>query len=130
MSETLTLGFVLAMLGLLQIKHMLADFFLQTPWMLQDRGRAVHPGRAFHCLIHAGGSALAFLLVGVPFGVLLFLVIAEWAVHYLIDWGKGRWSDRHAHTPVEAGYWRAFGADQMLHQLTYLAMLWAVVALT
>lgn len=130
MSETVTLGFLLSALGLLQVKHMFADFYLQTPIMLKDRGVYVHPGRALHCTIHAAGTLICFLLLGIPLMALFVLVVAEWVVHYHIDWGKGRWSDLKAHTPAHAGYWRAFGADQMLHQLTYLAMLWALVALT
>ncbi len=130
MSETVTLGYVLAVLGLLQIKHMFADFFLQTPMMLKDRGTYIHPGRALHCLVHIAGTALCFLVLGVPLGAFVAICVAEWIVHYHLDWGKGRWSDISAHTPAQAGYWRAFGADQFLHQLTYLAMLWALLALS
>lgn len=128
-SETLTLGFALAALGLFQVKHMFADFFLQTPMMLKDRGMYLHAGRALHCAVHAVGSVLCMVLLGVPAAVLALVVAAEWVVHYHIDWGKGRWSDVKGHGPNHAGYWRAFGADQMLHQLTYLAMLWALVVL-
>lgn len=130
MSETLTLAYALAVLGLLQVKHMFADYFLQTPIMLRDRGVYIHPGRALHCLVHAVGTVICFVLVGVPIAAVLIVTLAEWVVHYHIDWGKGRWSDLQNHTPTHAGYWRAFGADQLLHQLTYLAMLWAIVALT
>lgn len=129
-SETLTLGYALAVLGLLQVKHMFADFFLQTPSMLRDRGMYLHPGRALHCAVHAAGTVICFVLLGVPIAVLVVVTLAEWVVHYHIDWGKGRFSDLKEHTPAHAGYWRAFGADQCLHQLTYLVMLWAVVALT
>ena len=31
------------------------------------------------------------------------------------------------HGPDQAGYWRAFGVDQALHQWTYLIMAWAVL---
>jgi len=119
---------VLILLVLLQVKHMLADFYLQTPRMLDGRGRYVHLGRAQHAGIHAAGSALAFFVMGALSGVVLWIVLAEWLVHYHIDWGKGRYSDIKAHTPADAGYWRAFGFDQTLHQLTYVAMVWAWAA--
>ena len=109
---------------------MFADFFLQTPMMLKNRGVYIHPGRALHCLIHAIGTVISFLLLGVPLAALLVVTLIEWLVHFHIDWGKGRWSEMKDHTPIHAGFWRAFGADQMLHQLTYLLMLWGVLALT
>jgi len=128
--ETLTLGTAVGLLVLLQLKHMLADFFLQTPMMLADRARYVHVGRALHCLIHALGSVVCFILAGLPLGAIAIIVIGEWLVHFHIDWGKGCWSDMKGHGPTDAGYWRAFGVDQALHQLTYVGMLWAAVVLT
>jgi len=31
-------------------------------------------------------------------------------------------SDRRGHTPADAGFWHAFGLDQLLHHLTYIAI--------
>ncbi|WP_246035940.1 DUF3307 domain-containing protein [Aliishimia ponticola] len=111
-------------MALLQTKHMVADFYLQTPRMLADRRLYIHRGRALHCLIHAAGSALACLLVGLPFILLCAVASLDWALHYHIDFGKGLWSARAGDTPDDASYWRAFGADQLLHQLTYVALVW------
>jgi len=124
---TATATTLLILLFLLQIKHMFADYFWQTSRMLCDRGRYVHMGRAQHAGLHALGSALAFLIVGAPVPLVLAIIFAEWVAHYHIDWAKGRWSDRTGDTPTDAGYWRAMGVDQALHQLTYLAMVWAWV---
>ena len=122
----LDLVFVLILLGLLQIKHMFADFYLQTPFMLINRSVFLHPGRVLHCVIHSASSALIFLVMGVPFGITIGVCIAEFVVHYGIDFGKGVWSERAGHTPSDASYWRAFGVDQMLHQLTYIGMILAL----
>ena len=116
---------LLILLILLQVKHMFADFFLQTPKMLAGRGRYAHMGRAQHAAIHAGGSAIALVVLGAPSTFIVVLCVLEWAVHYHIDWAKGAYSDRSGHGPAEAGYWRTFGVDQLLHQLTYVAMIWA-----
>lgn len=113
---------IIGLLVLLQIKHMFADFFLQTPAMLSNRSAFVHFGRALHCLIHAGMTALCLLAMGTGVGLLLGLCLAEWLVHYLIDWAKGAWSERTGYGPDHAGFWRAFGVDQAAHQLSYLAM--------
>ncbi|MEM9551263.1 MAG: DUF3307 domain-containing protein [Pseudomonadota bacterium] len=122
---------VLFLLCLFQIKHMFADFFLQTPKMLSGRSAYVHMGRAQHAAVHGLGSALVFLVVGagVVFVVLMFL--AEWVVHFHIDWAKARYSQLKSHTPVQAGFWHAIGVDQAAHQLTYIAMaaVWSLVYL-
>jgi len=122
--------FFLVLLFLLQAKHLFADFYLQTPKMLRDRGLYLHVGRLQHAGIHAVGSLVAFVLVGVPLITALIVAIIEWAVHFHIDWAKGRWSDHTGHGPDQAGYWRAFGVDQALHQWTYLFMVWAVLPLS
>ena len=116
---------ILLLLFLLQIKHMFADYFLQSGRMLQGRGQYLHMGRAQHCLVHAIGSAICLVIVGSPAWFILAIIALEWVVHFHIDWGKGAYSAAKAHGPAHAGYWRAFGFDQLLHQLTYIAMIWA-----
>lgn len=116
----------LMLLVLLEIKHLFADYFLQTQIMLAQRGRYLHTGRAMHCLVHVGLSAIALGLFGVPPGLLAALLVGEWLVHFHIDFAKGAWSNRQDHGPKDASYWRAFGVDQFLHQLTYVAMVWIV----
>jgi hypothetical protein len=119
--------FALALLFLLQTKHLFADFFLQTPRMLRNRGRYLHVGRLQHAGLHGFGSLVAMAVLGVPVGVAMAVAAVEWVVHFHIDWAKGRWSDRTGHAPHQAGYWRAFGVDQALHQWTYLVMVWVVL---
>jgi hypothetical protein len=115
----------LILMCLFQIKHMFADYFLQTPKMLAGRGQYLHMGRAQHAGVHAVGSAIALALVGANPVFILWLVAVEWVVHFHIDWGKASYSDAKAYTPIQAGFWRAAGFDQALHQLTYIAMVWA-----
>ena len=119
--------FALALLFLLQTKHLFADFFLQTPRMLCNRGVYVHVGRLQHAGIHSAGSLVAMLLVGVSAPLAILVAVIELIVHFHIDWVKGRWSDHTGHGPDQAGYWRAFGVDQALHQWTYLLMVVAVL---
>lgn len=118
----------LILLILLQVKHMFADFYFQTPRMLSDRDSYLHMGRAQHAGVHAVGSAIGLLLMGTALPVLLLIVAAEWGAHYHIDWGKSRYSAIAGHTHADPGYWRAFGFDQALHQLTYVAMIWVWAA--
>lgn len=115
-------GSVLLLLCLLQIKHLFADFFLQTPKMLSGRNEYLHAGRAQHAGVHALGSVVVFVLMGAPVGFTLAICLAEWVVHFHIDYGKARYSEKKDLTPQQAVYWRAMGTDQCLHQLTYVAM--------
>jgi len=121
---TATVSSVLILICLLQIKHMFADYFLQTPRMLSGRGEYWHLGRAQHAGVHAIGSAIVLMIVGTPIWLILVLVVAEWVVHFNIDWGKARYSETKGYGPTQAGYWRANGFDQALHHLTYVLMAW------
>lgn len=116
---------VLLLLALFQVKHMFADYFLQTPRMLDGREVYFHLGRAEHAGVHVLGSILVFLVVGAPTLFILAVVAGEWVAHFNIDWAKGAYSARKKLKPDQALYWRAAGFDQACHQMTYVAMAWA-----
>ncbi|TMV07604.1 DUF3307 domain-containing protein [Ruegeria sediminis] len=119
------LGTVFLLLCLLQIKHMFADYYLQTPKMLAGRGEYFHVGRAQHAGVHVIGSALVFLIVGTPLLFILVIGVLEWVIHFNIDFAKAHYSDKKQLQPNQAAFWRAAGLDQLLHNLTYIAMAWA-----
>lgn len=121
-------GSVLLLLCLLQIKHLFADFFLQTPKMLSGRGEYLHVGRAQHAGVHVIGSILSLVLVGATIPFILIVCLLEWVIHFHIDFCKAKYCDEHQLTPQQAVFWRAVGTDQALHQLTYIAMTAAWVA--
>ncbi|MGR3621323.1 DUF3307 domain-containing protein [Pseudophaeobacter sp.] len=116
------IGSVLLLLCLLQIKHLFADFFLQTTRMLSGRNAYMHMGRAQHAGVHALGSIVVFVIMGAPVGFICLICLAEWVVHFHIDFGKAHYSEKKELTPQQAVFWRAMGTDQCLHQLTYVAM--------
>ncbi|MFT6676963.1 MAG: hypothetical protein ACJAVM_003172 [Sulfitobacter sp.] len=122
---TAALQTVLTLLILLEVKHLFADFFMQTPRMLSGRARYAHLGRAQHAGVHALLSFLALMALGGAWGFVVLLCVLELVVHYHIDWLKGLHSEKTGYTPADPGYWRAFGVDQLAHQLTYVAMIWA-----
>ena len=122
-----TLGTVLLLLCALQIKHMFADFYLQTPKMLSGRGEYLHVGRAQHAAVHVVGSVAVFLIFGAPLSFILIIGALEWIVHFNIDFAKASYSDKKQLQPDQAAFWRAAGLDQCLHNLTYIAMAWAWV---
>lgn len=121
---------ILLLLGLLQVKHTLADYFLQTQRMLSNRAVYAHLGRVQHVAIHAAFSLIVALVVGLPFNVAIAFFVIDAVVHFHIDWIKGSYSERTGDGPENKMYWRAFGADQLAHQLTYIGMIWVWVAMS
>jgi len=113
---------VLAVLLILQIKHFVADFVLQTPYQFLNKGKYGHPGGIIHAGIHAIGSLFAFLVITPSLLLGLAIFLGEFVVHYHIDWLKERTVKRQQWVFPQAEFWWTFGADQFLHQLTYLAM--------
>jgi len=124
---TASFGAVFLLLCLLQIKHMFADFYLQTPKMLSGRGQYFHVGRAQHAAVHVVGSVIVFLLFGAPLSFILIIAALEWIIHFNIDFAKASYSDKKQLQPNQAAFWRAAGLDQLMHNLTYVAMAWAWV---
>lgn len=122
MPPHVSLEALLGLLLLLQLKHMVADFVLQTAYILDNRRHYGHPGGLLHAAIHMAGSALAFWAVGGDVSGLAVIVALEGVVHYHIDWAKDRYTHGRGLTPRDGAFWRAIGIDQCLHQVTYLAM--------
>jgi hypothetical protein len=111
----------------LEVKHYVADYFLQPAWMLGGKGNLRHPGGYAHAGVHAGLSALVLLMAGTPLPVLLGLAVAEWVVHYALDYAKIHYS-RGVHVDTNPRrFWALHGVDQLTHQLTYAAMIYAVL---
>jgi hypothetical protein len=118
--------FFLLFIGL-ELKHIVADYFLQPGWMLAGKGDFRQPGGYVHAGIHAGLSAIVLLVAGTPMLALLGLVVAEFVVHYLLDYSKIQYS-RGVHVDGQPRrFWSLHGLDQFTHQLTYAAMIYAVL---
>lgn len=114
---------VLVMMALFQAKHLLADYYWQTMWMIANKGRYGHPGGIVHAALHAMLTAPILLLADI--GALLFfwIVVIEFAVHYNIDWLKAHVIRRSGLGINDASFWNLLGLDQAAHQLTYVAIL-------
>jgi len=115
---------VIAGFTILVMKHTLADFFLQTPYQVFNKGRYGHPGGILHAAIHVVLTLPVFLVLAPPSALVVGLIIVgEFLVHYHVDWLKEKAVKRFGWTVDEAGFWRALGVDQLLHLLTYIAII-------
>ena len=119
--------YTLAAVAVLLVKHAVADFYLQTPFQYLNKGVYGHPGGFVHAGIHVALTPLVYLVL-VPASLLIAGVIAvgEFLVHYHIDWFKEQAT--HGLTPQDRGFWYALGTDQLIHGLTYLAIVATLVA--
>ncbi|MEM1364012.1 MAG: DUF3307 domain-containing protein, partial [Pseudomonadota bacterium] len=113
---------LLLVLAGFSLKHALFDFALQTPWMIQNKGRYGHSAGLCHAGLHALGSILVLAVAGVSLTMMLVLAALECITHYHLDWMKEQVNARAGWEPTMRAYWVWFGTDQALHHLTYLAM--------
>ncbi|MEM1289297.1 MAG: DUF3307 domain-containing protein [Pseudomonadota bacterium] len=125
---------LLAVLLGLQIKHLLFDFFFQTKWQLQNKGTYGHPGGIVHAGFHGIGTLVVFAgasaAVTASIFFVLVLALADFAIHYHVDWVKAQLSRDLGPSDDAPWFWVALGLDQAAHQLTYLglAAAWLFVA--
>ncbi len=125
--ETISPEGVLLLLVLFQIKHALGDGPLQTIRMVKEKGFYGQPGGFLHAGIHGVGSFLALLIFGMAAMPALLLGVAEAVVHYHIDFAKESMARRNGWTQDKPTFWWALMGDQMMHQLTYLAIAYAAI---
>ena len=124
----------LTVLTWLMIKHFVADYFLQTPWMIQGKADYGAPGGLFHAGEHA--VLTAFVLCwfpGISFWWAICMAVLDFVFHYHIDWTKSNYLRGHFRFSLmpkdseDAEYWWAMGTDQFAHYLTYvLIVAWTV----
>jgi hypothetical protein len=77
-----------------------------------------------HAGTHVIGSIPALLILGADLGAVAVLLIAEFLVHYHVDWFKARTDRMRAAAGQDHVFWMMFGLDQLIHQLTYIAMIY------
>ena len=113
---------LIAIFAILQIKHFICDYPLQTMYQLRNKGTYFHPGGIIHSGLHALFTTSTFVVVAPGLVLGLGIVIGEFLLHYHIDWGKEQIIKRMRWMAAGREFWWAIGADQLLHHLTYVAI--------
>ena len=114
--------YLLLTLSAFQLKHFICDGPLQTLSMVQAKSHYGRPLGILHAAIHGVGTLVVFLTVGL--GPALILALADFVLHYHIDYSKENIVKRMGWNTSTGPFWWALSADQGLHQLTYLALVW------
>jgi len=119
----------LILMLLLQIKHYVADFVIQTYAQTVRKGIYRDPVGISHSVDHITGSLLVLLLASfvIPLNLLLIVVLCvlEGIIHYHIDWVKVHYGIKDITKPL---FWNQFGMDQLAHQVTYILMIVALLS--
>ncbi|RYE38578.1 MAG: DUF3307 domain-containing protein, partial [Hyphomicrobiales bacterium] len=76
---------LLGLLVWLQVKHFVADYLLQSRWMIAGKGHFDQPGGYIHAGIHIAGTAPALIYSGIGTGLVALLLLAEFVIHFTVD---------------------------------------------
>jgi len=122
---TPTINEIFILLAVFQIKHFLADYLFQTPYMLGKLNKEgwVLPLTA-HTAVHAF-STLVILLVFAP--SLWYLSIFDGVMHFIMDRIKASPNLLNRWGPDKPYFWWALGLDQMIHHLTHYIVIYLII---
>ena len=123
---------IIVLLWAFQFKHLLADYYMQTPYHYENKGKAVGWIRPLfeHAYIHAswtGVIAVAYMLQTgkLEDGFLVaFVMLLDLTTHFVID----RWKATQGVGPDTKKFWTGLGIDQMLHHLVGITIIVVLVA--
>ena len=115
---------VFLLLSLLGIKHFLADFVFQYDYMVREKGIYGAGGGVQHAMAHGIGTFIVLMIVMSHSPWILPLSFADSFIHYHIDWVKQQVN--RSLTYSDRMWWVWLGADQALHYLTYVGIIYVV----
>ena len=124
MTEPLSKVFLI--LCLFQLKHFICDWVIQTDKEVKYKGSYLHPYGILHSVKHSV-LTLCILMFFIPSVTSVLFALFDGIIHYHIDWTKQNYTKKFNITPQHKSFWVAIGFDQMLHQLTYLYILYRIV---
>lgn len=116
---------VFVLLLLFQIKHFLADYPLQTNYMLgkANKSKWALP-LAAHSSVH-GGFTLLILLAFAP--SLWWLSIVDMVAHFAMDRVKASPYILNRFKPDNKYFWWCLGFDQLIHHCTHYLIIALIV---
>lgn len=115
------------LLLIFQVKHFLADYPLQTTWMLGK----FKPDWSFfwpltlHCLVHAWFTAVIVTAID---PTKWWLAVVDFVIHFVMDRIKAGPKYLGRYNVKEKKFWWSLGLDQSVHHLTHYFIIWSLVA--
>ena len=117
---------VFVLLALFGIKHFIADYLMQFPYMLNEKGIYGATGGVHHSLVHASWTFLILVFFSDNADVIIALAFVDFVLHYHIDWAKQQLN--RGLTSADRKFWVWMGLDQTLHYLTYIGIIYVVTS--
>jgi len=117
MSSSIVVGPLVGWMLVLTVKHVIADFVLQTSWMAIGKDQKTGWARPLlaHCLVHLAVSMTLILIIAPRFW---FVAVIDFLIHIVIDRAKGLCASTFDVTVEHPWFWTLIGVDQALHHLT------------
>lgn len=115
---------VLILLASFGVKHFIADFWLQTSNMVAEKGIYGKMGGIHHALLHGLLTYLVIYFVIKNSDLAAAAFVIDFLLHYHIDWFKQQVNKNLTYT--DKLWWFYMGADQALHYLTYIGIIFYV----
>jgi len=118
---------ILFLLLAFQAKHLITDYYLQFPYMYENKGKPIEWIKPLfdHSAIHAFGTILILAIYTSSQGlqwIVLFLGLFDLITHFTID----RWKATRKTNPSESKFWQYLGIDQMLHHIVGILIIFFI----
>ena len=110
----------------LMTKHIIADYYMQYPWMFKHKGKYGHPGGIAHSVWHGILTNIVLLYFTDPITATM-LGILDALIHYHVDYTKSKAWAKYQVTPSDQKYWIIHGTDQLAHGMTYFLIVHLLV---
>lgn len=119
---------VIALLALLQVKHWYIDFVNQSMEEVHGKGIYGNVLGIWHSAKQAFGTLLCVLIItGSGYFIdAVFIALLDFIIHYHTDWAKININKKKNYTTDTPQFWWWLGFDQLVHQLTYLLIVYLV----
>lgn len=120
---------IFVLLVLFQVKHLVADYYLQFPYMYENKGKkdGWFSPLFSHSVVHGIGTLWIMipyeLIVGTNSFWILILPFFDIITHFVID----RWKATRKGGPDTSQFWTNLGIDQMLHHLVSIGIIYLLV---
>ncbi len=118
---------IFQLLVVFQIKHFLADFPLQTEYML---GKFNAEGWELPLFTHASVHAImtfGIVLYFLSWKIALTMALFDLIVHFTVDRVKASPFMFGKYKPDEKIFWLALGGDQFIHHITHYIIIFTIV---
>jgi hypothetical protein len=113
----------LVILTLLMTKHIIADYFTQYSWMIEDKGTYGAWGGIAHSGWHGALTFFVLSITGIPLFFSFLMGVLDTVIHYHVDFVKSNVWKKKKLGPTDQLYWVAHGVDQFAHFLTYVLII-------